>query len=92
MTYKEALEMNESKSGIDIESLSLEELAALTDEIPGWDYPLAEDCVKELARRAKIDVDQFFLEYDQDGYTDSLPHGYDYNDLWARCMEKLGIE
>lgn len=81
MTYKEALEMNESKSGLDYESLSTKSLMELINEIHGWDYPLAEDCMAELARRADIDRDVFFAESDRD-----------YSDLWAACAEKLGIE
>lgn len=81
MTYKEALEINESKSGLDYESLSTESLMELIDEIPGWDYPLAEDCMSELSRRAKIDTDSFFADNDRD-----------YSDLWAACAEKLGID
>jgi hypothetical protein len=81
MTYKEALEMNESKAGIDYKSLSIESLMELIDDIPGWDYPLAEDCIAELADRAGIDRDAFFVESDRD-----------YSDLWAACAEKLGID
>ena len=81
MKYKEALEMNESKTGIDYQSLSIESLMELIDDIPGWDYPLAEDCMEELSRRADIDRDAFFAESDRD-----------YSDLWAACAEKLGIE
>ena len=81
MTYKEALEMNESKAGMDYKSLSIESLMELIDDIPGWDYPLAEDCMAELADRAGIDRDAFFSESDRD-----------YSDLWATCAEKLKID
>lgn len=81
MTYKEALEINESKSGLDYQSLTIKSLLELIDEIPGWDYPLADDCMSELARRADIDQDVFFAEGDRD-----------YSDLWAACAEKLGID
>lgn len=80
MTYKKALELNESKQGLDLESLTNESLLALIYEIPGWDYPLAEDCMEELARRAGIDKAAFF-EDDRD-----------YSDLWAACADKLGID
>lgn len=78
MNYKEALEMNESKAGLDLRDMELSDLLALIDEIPGWDYPLAEEAMTELARRAEIDVNEFFEESDKD-----------YSDLWAAATEKL---
>jgi hypothetical protein len=79
MTYKTALELNESK-GLDLESLTNDSLMALIDEIPGWDYPLAEDCMEELAKRAGIDKAKFF------------EGNRDYSDLWTACADKLGID
>lgn len=81
MTYKEALEMNESKNGLDLSELSLENLLELIEEIPGWDYPLGEESVKELARRAGIDTMEFFSE----------ESCHDYSDLYARAAELLGV-
>ena len=60
MTYKEALELNESKRGLDFESMPLGELIKLIDDIPCWKYPFAEDCLKEIARRANIGKDACF--------------------------------
>ena len=81
MNYKEALEMNESKTGLDFRGMELSDLLALIDEIPGWDYPLAEEAMAELARRAEIDINGFFEESDGD-----------YSDLWAAATEKLKEE
>lgn len=81
MTYKEALELNESAAGLDLAELTIEELGNLIDEIPGWDYPLAEDCMAELSARAGINPDEFFAAGDKD-----------YNDLWVVCAESLGID
>ena len=81
MTYKEALEVNESTAGLDLESLPLSDLLELIEEIPAWDYPLGEESVKELARRADIDVSAFFDGTDRD-----------YSDLWAAAAEKLGVD
>ena len=81
MTYQKVLEMNESAAGLDLKELSLENLLALIDEVPGWDYPLAEDFVAELANRAGIDMTQYFAESDRD-----------YSDLWATAAEKLGVD
>lgn len=81
MTYKEALEKKESASGLDLDEMRLEDLQQLIDDIPGWDYPLAEDCINEFAKRAGINPKDFFEESDRD-----------YNDLWAACAEALHID
>lgn len=75
MTYKKALELNESRKGLDLESLTAEELVGLCDDIPGWDYPIAIDVVLELARRAGIDPSAI----------------RDYNDICQAALEALGI-
>ena len=81
MTYKEALELNESKAGLDLRELPLADLLDLIEEIPGWDYPLGEESVKELARRAEIDVVEYFAEGTKD-----------YSDLWAEAAGRLGLD
>lgn len=80
MNYKKALELNESKAGLDLKEMPLADLMELIDEIPGWDYLLGEESVLELARRAEINVDEFFSEGTRD-----------YSDLWAFAAEKLGF-
>lgn len=80
MTYNKALELNESKAGLDLGELSLSDLLELIEEIPGWDYPLGEESVLELARRAEINAAEFFAEGSKD-----------YSDLWAEAAEKLSI-
>ena len=92
MTYKEALEQNESMNGLDFSSLELSDLLSIIDEIPGWDYPLAEEAMDELARRAGIDTDTYFGGYNSPSEfpDDGLPHGMDYNDLYADAVEMLG--
>jgi hypothetical protein len=79
--YKTALEMNESKNGIDWDEVSLDELIQMIGEIPGWDYPLAEDSMNEMSRRAGIDPKVFFDNGDRD-----------YNDLYTACAEALGVD
>lgn len=81
MTYQIAMEKNESAEGLDLRELSLEDLLELIDDVPGWDYPLGEESVRELARRAEIDAEGFFAESDSD-----------YSDLWAAAAEKLGVD
>ena len=81
MTYKEALELNESKDGLDLGELSISDLLELIEEIPGWDYPLGEESVLELARRAEVDVGEYFSEGTKD-----------YSALWAEAAEKLGLD
>ena len=81
MTYKEALELNESKAGLDLGELSLNELLAIIDEVPGWDYPLAEELMTELAKRAGIDTEEYFDGTDRD-----------YSDLWSDAADKLGVD
>ena len=81
MTYKEALELNESKAGLDLGSMGLDDLLALIDDIPGWDYPLAEDAMSELAKRAGIDLREYFTEGTRD-----------YSDLWVDAAEKLDVD
>jgi hypothetical protein len=80
MTYKEALELNESKAGLNLKEMPIADLMELIEEIPGWDYPLGEESVLELARRAEVDVDDYFSEGTKD-----------YSDLWAFAAEKLGF-
>ena len=79
--YKEYLEMNESKAGIDWDMITLPDLVKLIDEIPGWDYPLAIESMKELSKRAGIDTDEFFQGGEKD-----------YNDLFTACADVLNIE
>jgi hypothetical protein len=79
--YKEYLEMNESKAGIDWDEITLDNLVKLIDEIPGWDYPLAIESMSELAKRAGIDTDEFFQGGEKD-----------YNDLFSACADVLNIE
>lgn len=81
INYKTALELNESRDGLDLKSLSLEDLLALIEEIPGWDYPLGEESILELARRAGIDAKEYFDTSDKD-----------YSDLWSDSAEALGVE
>lgn len=81
MKYKEALMKNESRDGLDLRDLPLTDLLELIDDIPGWDYLLGEESVLELARRAEIDVSEFFDASDRD-----------YSDLWVAAAEKLGVE
>lgn len=81
MTYAEAREKNESKEGLDLGEISLDNLLALIEELPGWDYPLAEDFMNELAKRAGIDTDKYFEEADRD-----------YSDLYVDATEKLGVD
>ena len=83
ITYKDALERNESREGLSLADLSLADLLGIIEEIPGWDYPLADECMGELARRAGIDQAEYFRDDDDE---DSAPHGYDYNDLYADCV------
>ena len=85
MTYAKALELNESRDGLDLRNISLEDLIGLCDEVPGWDYPLWEGFVLELARRAGIDPSAFFAD-DEDGN----PTFRDYNDLCQAALEALG--
>lgn len=85
MTYAKALELNESRDGLDLRNISLEDLIGLCDEVPGWDYPLGEGFVLELARRAGIDSASFF-----DDDEDSNPTFRDYNDLCQAALEALG--
>lgn len=85
MTYAKALELNESREGLDLEALTVEDLVGLCDEVPAWDYPLGEDFVLELARRAGIDPSAFFAD-DEDGN----PTFHDYNDLCQAALEALG--
>lgn len=80
ITYAEALEKNESKYGLDLGEISLDNLLALIEELPGWDYPLAEDFMNELARRAGINADKYFAEADRD-----------YSDLYVDATDKLGV-
>lgn len=80
MKYAEALEKNGSCEGLDLRELPLDSLIELIEDIPSWDYPLGEESVLELARRAKIDVNVFFDEADRD-----------YSDLWLEAAEKLGV-
>lgn len=91
MTYREALELNESPSGLDLEVLTNQELITLIDELPGWDYPLAEDMMEELASRAKIDTNAYFGDYGcvDDFPEDGLPHGFDFNNLFDDCVDRL---
>jgi len=84
MTYAKALMMNESKDGLDLKRLSLASLLSLIDEVPGWDYPLAEDFIRELANRAGIDTNKYFAN-------DPVVYR-DYSDLYADAVEKLGVE
>ena len=81
MKYAKALEINESAAGLDISEMSLDDLLELIDEIPGWDYPLAEECMVDLARRAGISPVEFFDDSDRD-----------YSDLWLACAEALGVD
>lgn len=83
MTYKDALELNETVNGLDLSDLELPELLAIIDELPGWDYPLAEKLLREMSSRAGVDYDQYFSE--RDGQADC-------NDLWVAAAEKLGVE
>lgn len=84
MTYAKALELNESRDGLDLEALTVDDLVELCDEVPAWGYPLGEDFVLELARRAGIDPSAFFV--DEDGN----PTFRDYNDLCQAALEALG--
>ena len=81
ITYRDAMEMNESKNWLDLEEISLDNLLALIEELPGWDYPLAEDFMHELAKRAGIDTDKYFAEEDRD-----------YSDLYVDATDKLGVD
>lgn len=81
ITYAEALEKNESKNGLDLGEISLDNLLALIEELPGWDYPLAEDLMHELAKRAGIDTAEYFTAADRD-----------YSDLYVDATDKLGVE
>ena len=80
MTYAKALMINESKDGLDIESMPLEDLLSVIDDMPSWDCVLAGELLHELARRAEIREEEFFKE-------DSCR---DCNDLWYAAAEKLG--
>lgn len=102
MTYKKALELNESKAGLDIGGLSLSDLVSVINDLPGWDYQLADELMQELAERAGIDTDRYFAEpeyCDRAGcwqenpkYSEDEPHGFDYNDLFSDAAEKLGVD
>lgn len=81
MTYREALERNESAAGLDFTEIPLDDLVQLIDDLPAWDYPLAEDCINEFARRAGINPAEYFAESDRD-----------YNALWMSCAEALNID
>lgn len=81
ITYKDALEMNESKAGLDLGEISLDNLLSLIEELPGWDYPLAEDLMHELAKRAGIDTDKYFAEADRD-----------YSDLYTDATDKMSAD
>lgn len=81
LTYKEALELNELAEGLDMSILAINDLLNCIEELPGWDYPLAEDLMAELAKRAGIDPETFFSEHDTD-----------YNGLYQACVEALGID
>jgi len=79
MNYKEALELNESKQGIDLDSLTNYQIATVIDQIPGWEYPLADSFLEELANRAGVDMQRYF------------DRGHDRNDLFKTCTSRLGI-
>ena len=104
MTYKEALELNESAEGLSIEDLDNKTLLSLLDELPAWDYPLAEELLLELADRAGIDCDDYFTpkyiesdSYDRalvenPDYDPETPHGDGANDLWVDAARMLGVD
>lgn len=81
LTYKCALELNESPRGLDLSALPLTDLLRITDELPGWDYPLGEDLITEIARRAGIDVDDYLHE-----------HNADLTTVWEAAAKLLGVD
>lgn len=83
VSYSRALEQRESEEGLDLAAMDIDDLLTLIEDIPGWDYPLAEDCMGELARRAGIDTHAYFRDA---GYAK------DYNDLWLDAAIALGYD
>lgn len=81
MTYKEALEKNESREGLTFSEISLSDLLTLIDDIPGWDYPLAKDSITELAKRAGIDANDYFKRFES----------RDYSDLYLSAIDNLNL-